>query len=124
MWANFLLGAVIALLISDWLLSGVVIDGWWPYLVGGAILATGVLVVRAGAGMIGESIVGAAVGYPGQLVVNAVVILLMVGLIALVDALFSGIQISGGWTFAAVVLIVALADAVTARAAANVYRDE
>lgn len=124
MWANFLLGAVVALLISDWLLSGVVVEGWWPYLVGGGILATGVLVVRMVAGMIGGRIGGAAVEWPGQFVVNTVVLLLVVGLVALVDVLLSGIQISGGWTFAALVLIVWLADGIIARAAANVYRDE
>ncbi len=99
-------------------------DGWWPYLLGGAILATGVLVVRMAAGVIGTRVGGAAVGCTGQVVVSALVLLVMIGLVALVDSLLSGVEISSGWTFGAVVLIVWLADGITSRAAANVYRDE
>lgn len=56
-------------------------------------------------------------------VVAALVLVLMIGLVALVDSLFSSVEIASGWTFATVVLIVWLADAFTSRAAANVYRD-
>ncbi len=42
-WAT-LLGA--CALPSDWILSGVVVDGWWPYIVGGAVIATGVQLDR------------------------------------------------------------------------------
>jgi hypothetical protein len=124
LWANFLLGAVVALFVSDWLLSGVVVDGWWPYIAGGAILATGVLTLRLVAALIGGRIRGAAVEWTGQIVVTALNLLLIIALVALIDQWFSSVYISRGWTFAAVVLIVWMADHIMSRAAASAYRDE
>jgi hypothetical protein len=127
LWANFLLGAVVALFVSDWLLAGVVVDGWWPYIAGGAILATGVLtlrLVRLVAGLIGGRIGGAAVEWPGQIVVTALNLLLIIALVARIDQWFSSVHISGGWTFAVVVLTVWMADYIMSRAAASACRDE
>ena len=89
---------ILALLVIDWLFDGVTIDGWWPLLLGAAVLAIGNAIVKPILTILTLPLIILTLG----LALFAINVLML----ALAEWIAPDFSIDGFWTYVGATIVV------------------
>jgi putative membrane protein len=92
------LANIVALLVADWIFDGVTIDGWWPLLLGAAVLAVANAVVKPILTLLTLPLIIITLGL--------FLFVLNVAMLALAEWIAPDFSIDGFWTYVGATIVV------------------
>jgi putative membrane protein len=95
---------VLALIVVDWLFDSVVIDGWWPLLLGGAVLTIGNAILKPILAILTLPLI--------ILTFGLAYFALNVAMLALAEWVAPDFSIDGFWTYVGATIVVWLVNVV------------